>query len=114
MVFLPTMCSSHHGVCFAETATHIWDIEFYHKNCDFSFYKQASFIRIEPKIYLDNGNKILIRFPEITSNIVTCDDRTLFQTAEGIWVSESPASKKLVKAISAIPEWNITYTPDLH
>ena len=47
-------------------------------------------------------------------NTVTCDDRTIFQTAEGIWVSERPASKKLFKAISAIPKWNATDTPDLH
>ena len=35
MIFLPTTCSEHHGVCFAEAATYIWDIESYHKNCDF-------------------------------------------------------------------------------
>ena len=78
MIFLPTTCRSHHGVCFAETATYIWDVESYHKNCDFSFYKQASFIRTEPKVYVDNENKILIRFPEGTTNTVTCDDRTIF------------------------------------
>ena len=27
MIFLPTTCSAHHGVCFAETATYIWDVE---------------------------------------------------------------------------------------
>ena len=56
----------------------------------------------------------MIRFTEGTTNTVTCDDRTIFQTAEGIWVSEKPVSKKLFKAISAIPKWNATDTPDLH
>ena len=77
MAFLPTTCSAHQGVCFAAAATYIWDIESYHKNCDFTFYKQASFLMIKPRNYIDNGNKILIRFPEIKTNTVTCDKRTM-------------------------------------
>ena len=114
MIFLPTTCSAHHGVCFAEATTYIWDIESYHKNCDFSFYKQASFLMIKPRTYIDNGNKILIRFPEVKNNTVTCNDRTIFQTEKGIWVSERRIRKRLFKAITAIPKWNITDMPDLH
>ena len=56
MSFLPTTCNTHHRVCFAQDATYIWDIESYHSNCDFSFYKQASFHLIEPRTYIDKGN----------------------------------------------------------
>ena len=63
MAFLPNTCNAHHRVCFAEAATYIWDIESYHKNCDFTFYKQAYFLMIEPRTYIDKGNTILIRFP---------------------------------------------------
>ena len=76
--------------------------------------RRSGCIRIEQKVYIDNGNKIVIRFPEVNTNTVTCDDRTMFQTEEGIWVSETPVSKKLLKAITAILKWNITDTPDLH
>ena len=44
MSFLPTTSNAQHGVCFAEAATYILNIESYHKNCGFTFYKQASFI----------------------------------------------------------------------
>ena len=58
MSFLPTTCNAHHGVCFAEAATYICDTESYHKNYDFTFYKQACFHMIEPRTYIDEGNKI--------------------------------------------------------
>ena len=61
-----------------------------------------------------NINKILIRFPETKTTTITCDDRTIFQTEEGLWVSERPTNKKLFKKISAIPKWNMTDSPDLH
>ena len=59
MFFLPTTCNAHHGVCFTQEATYIWDVESYHSNCDFSFYKEASFHLIEPRTYIDEGNKYL-------------------------------------------------------
>ena len=75
MSFLPTTCNALHGVCFAQDATYIWDIESYHSTCDFSFYKETSFHLIEPRTYIDDGNKILIRFPETKTTTITCGDR---------------------------------------
>ena len=89
MAFLPTTCNAHHWVCFTQKATYIWDIVSYPSNFDFSFYKQASFQLIEPRTYIDEGNKILIRFPETQTTTITCDNRQIYQTLEGIWVQNN-------------------------
>lgn len=114
MIFLPTRCSAQPSVCFSESATYIWDVSSYNSNCNFTFYKQASFSLVQDKVYVDQGNKILLRFPEIKTNTITCNDCTIFQSKEGIWVSERPVSMKLFRAISATLKWNITDTPNLH
>ena len=90
MSFLPTTCNTHHGVCFTQEATYIWDEESYHINYDFSFYKQAFLHLIEPRTYTDEWNKILIRFPETQTTTITFDNRQIYQTVEGILVSERP------------------------
>ena len=113
MSFLPTTCNAHHGVSFTQDATYIWDIESYHSNFDFTFYKQASFHMIEPRTYIGKGNKILIRFPETKTTTIICDDRKIYQTEEGIWVSERPKTKRFFRTASE-SKWNMTDSPDLH
>ena len=107
MSFLPTTCNAHHGVCFTQEATNIWEIESYHSNCDFSYYKQYSFQQIESRTYIDEGNKILIRFPETQTMTITCDNRQIYHTLE--W----PKTKRLFKTLSK-SRWNMTESLDLH
>ena len=45
---------------------------------------------------------------------IICDDRKIYHTEEGIWVSDRPTTKDLYKAITAESKWNMTKTPGLH
>ena len=52
-------------------------------------------------------------FPETQTTTITCDDKQIHQTVEGIWVSERPKTKRLFRTISE-SRWNMTESPDLH
>ena len=69
---------------------------------------------IEPRTYIDEGNKILIKFPETKTTTIICDDRKIYQTVEGIWLSERPTTEDHYKAITSESKWNMTESPDLH
>merc|ERR1711888_38514 len=99
--YLPNNCQAHELMCRALHGIYVWRHNII-TNCNFEFFKEATLTEIEPNIWVDHHNKILLSVPPNPQKI-TCMDppRVIIKTSENVWMTKRPKTKDIKYNINA-------------
>ena len=100
------MCTSltivrHTIMCLAIHGIYIWQHNII-TNCNFEFFREATLTEIQPNIYIDHHNKILLSVPPNPQQITCLNPlRVILKSSEGVWFTKRPRTKNIKFNINA-------------
>ena len=94
-VYLPNHCQAHNLLCRAIHGIYIWQHNIV-TNCNFEFFREATLSEIQPNIFVDHHNKILLSVPPNPQKITCLDPlRVIIKSSENVWLTKRPKTKDI-------------------